>query len=408
MSDVHCPSILLPVDPSQPHPSPSPNSNSHQLQQPRPRPKLQPSERQKETSHSSSFSQQVTFLSQSDPSHTHTNAHIHTHSSSSETFLKPPTFLGIGGRKQSDAPSVPSINLNTPAVQLQPSQKQHYLAKFEPVVNMAKGTLFLKGLSFFLRLIQFGCTVVILAIFSYFLAVLANRDLPIATYIRAVEGIAGAGVLYTIVGLLLVCCLGGIAILSFIAMLLDVAFAGAFAYVAYATRGGRDCTGIVDTPLGGGDASGDNRVPDGSGGFTVLPSLRTACKLNTACFAVAIIAGVFFLLSIPLEVALIRHHKKEKAFGPSPMNNYTAGRSPSRKFWQRKPKHTAGDVEKPDALPMHTTPEDARMSYATESTAVTDRYGNPVAPSSMGTGWQTTTTTHVPANSGYNRPAANF
>ncbi|CAG8976960.1 hypothetical protein HYALB_00010942 [Hymenoscyphus albidus] len=369
-----------------------------------PRPKLQPSERQKETSHSSGFSQQVTIVSQSDPSHTQ----AHSHSSSSETFLKPPTFLGIGSRKQSDAPSVPSINLNTPAVQLQPSQKQHYLAKLEPVVNMAKGTLFLKGLSFFLRLIQFGCTVVILGIFSYFLAVLANHDLPIATYIRAVEGIAGAGVLYTIVGLLLVCCLGGIAILSFIAMLLDVAFAGAFAYVAYATRGGRSCTGIVDTPLGGGDASGDNRVPDGSGGFTVLPSLRTACKLNTACFAVAIIAGVFFLLSIPLEVALIRHHKKEKAFGPSPMNNYTAGRSPSRKFWQRKPKHTAGDVEKPDALPMHATPADARMSYATESTAVTDRYGNPVAPSSVGTGWQTTTTTHVPANSGYGRPAANF
>lgn len=156
---------------------------------------------------------------------------------------------------------------------------------------MAKGTFALKGLSFFLRLIQFGCAAVILAIFSYFLAVLANHDLTIATYIRAVEGISGVAVVYTILGLLLVCCLGGIAMLSWIAMLLDFAFAGAFAYVAYATRGGRSCTGIVDTPLGGGDADSENRVSNGSGGFTSLPKFRTACKLNTACFAVAIIAA---------------------------------------------------------------------------------------------------------------------
>lgn len=63
---------------------------------------------------------------------------------------------------------------------------------------------------------------------------------------------------------------------------------------------------------------------------------------------------------------------------------------------------------------MHTTPADARMSYATESTAVTDRYGNAVhgAPGSNvsgGTGWQTTTTTSTPAvHNGYARPAANF
>lgn len=248
------------------------------------RPKLQPSERQKETSQGTEASQ-VTFA----PNQTH-------HHSSSDEFLKPPAFPT---RKDSAQPSASSgLSLNTPATQLQPTQKKHFLAKLDPVRNlarrtieMAKGTFFLKGLSFFLRLIQFGCAAVILAIFSYFLAVLANHDLTIATYIRAVEGIAGAGVLYTILGLLLVCCLGGIAMLSWIAMLLDFAFAGAFAYVAYATRGGRSCTGIVDTPLGGGDADSDNRVSDGSGGFTSLPKFRTACKLNTACFAVAIIAA---------------------------------------------------------------------------------------------------------------------
>lgn len=134
----------------------------------------------------------------------------------------------------------------------------------------------------------------------------------------------------------------------------------------------------------------------------------------------------------------MRHHRKEKAFGPSPNNGYTAG-SPRRKFWQRKPKTVAtrGDVEKPDVLPAHSTPHDVRNSYNTESTAVGNepvynKYGNtavpavpatggvvgsglvnqhhPVNPSVYGqsgnfgqaadgnfVGHQTTTTTHVPA-----------
>jgi hypothetical protein len=71
---------------------------------------------------------------------------------------------------------------------------------------------------------------------------------------------------------------------------------------------------------------------------------------------------------------LIRHHRKEKRFGPSPNNGYTAG-SPKRKFYQRKPKTVTPtrDVEKsvhPDTLPAHSTPHDARQSYNTESTAV--------------------------------------
>jgi len=87
---------------------------------------------------------------------------------------------------------------------------------------MAFGGVALKGLSFLLRLVEFFCAAIILGIFSYYLATLHNHDLSIATYIRAVEGISGAGVLYTIFALLLVCCLGGIAFLGFIAMLLDL------------------------------------------------------------------------------------------------------------------------------------------------------------------------------------------
>jgi len=270
------------------------------------------------------------------------------------------------------------------------------------------GGLALKGLSWFLRIVEFCCAAIILGIFSYFLAVLHNHGLHIDTYIRAVEGISGAGVLYTIFALLLVCFLGGIAFFSFFGMLLDLAFTGAFIYLAYATRhGDNSCRGFVRTPLGDGNTSIDNSVPTGHSGFTTLPSLHTACRLNTACFAVAIVGAVFFFLSIFIEYALIRHHKREKAFGPSPNNGYTAG-SPRRKFWQRRNKNRHMDnemaAEKPDALPMHTTPNAVRDSYATESTAVGtepayNKYGNtsaPVATSGQQTGYTTTTTTHSP------------
>jgi len=270
---------------------------------------------------------------------------------------------------------------------------------------MKGGGLALKSLQWFLRIIEFCCAAIILGIFSYFLAALANHNLGIATYIRAVEGIAGAGVLYTIIGLLLLCCLAGFAFFSIIAILLDLAFTGAFIYVAYATTGGRSCSGIVNTPLGSGNVNSNTRIGSGTSGFVNLPSLHTACKLNTACFAVSIIAAVFFFLSVFVEILLMKHHKKEKAFGPSPNNGYTAG-TPRRKFWQRKPKRSPHDTEylaggeKPDALPSHTTPDAMRNSYATDATMVgrnsenTHAYQKPSVPYNAGTdGYANTGTT---------------
>jgi hypothetical protein len=155
---------------------------------------------------------------------------------------------------------------------------------------MAFGGIALKSLSLFLRFIEFCCAAIILGIFSYFLATLHNHGLHIDTSIRAVEGISGAGVLYTIFALLLVCCLGGIAFFSLLGMILDFCFTGAFIYVAWATRhGAGSCNGNVNTPFGSGNTYVDNTVPNGKGGFTRLPSLHQACQLETACFAVAIV-----------------------------------------------------------------------------------------------------------------------
>ncbi|KAH8887408.1 hypothetical protein GQ53DRAFT_749885 [Thozetella sp. PMI_491] len=148
----------------------------------------------------------------------------------------------------------------------------------------------LKFLQWFVRGVQFCCAALILAIFSYFLATLHNHDLPVDTWIRAVEGISGVAVVYTGLGLLLLCCLAGHPLTSFIAIVLDVAFCGAFIYVAAANKGGAgSCSGQVDTPFGSGDAD-TGKVNSGSDGFTALPSLKTACKLESACLGLAIIA----------------------------------------------------------------------------------------------------------------------
>ncbi len=148
----------------------------------------------------------------------------------------------------------------------------------------------LKSLQWFVRGVQFCCAALVLAIYSYFLATLHNHDLPIDTWVRAVEGISGIAVLYTAFGLLLLCCLAGHAFASFIAIVLDVAFCAAFIYVASANRGGASsCTGDVSTPFGTGDAE-TGKVSSGSDGFTVLPSLKAACKLESACLAVSIVA----------------------------------------------------------------------------------------------------------------------
>jgi hypothetical protein len=153
----------------------------------------------------------------------------------------------------------------------------------------AKSGFALKFLQWFVRGIQFCCAALILGVYSYFLATLHNHNLRIATAIRAVEGISGVAVLYALVGLLLLCCVAGITFFSLVAILLDVAFVGAFIYVAWVNRDGAgSCKGYVDTPFGRGQ-SGD-AVNGGSGGFTSLPSFHTACRLQTACLAVAIIA----------------------------------------------------------------------------------------------------------------------
>ncbi|KAM0818842.1 hypothetical protein AB5N19_04655 [Seiridium cardinale] len=232
----------------------------------------------------------------------------------------------------------------------------------------SKSSLALKLLQWFVRGIQFCCCAVVLALFSYFLATLHNHHFNISTWTKAVEGISGAGVLYTIIGLLLLCCLAGHPFTSAIAILLDVCFVGAFIYVAVANRAGASsCRGTVNTPFGSGNAA--DQITSNDDGFTNLPTYRGACQMETACFAVSIVAIIFFLLSILVELVLVRNRRKEQRFGPSPANNYTSGYGRGGKFMGLfKRRGTAASDA--NALPKHTTPDQVRQSYNTDATAV--------------------------------------
>ena len=261
------------------------------------------------------------------------------------------------------------------------------------IVDMAIGGVLLRGGQTFLRFLQLCCAGIILGIFSWYLASLTHNSQSISVRNQAVEGIAGAGCLYAIFGVLCTFFLGGVRVFGYLAVLLDILFAGAFAAVAYFTRGGAtSCKGFVNTPLGNGDSSTQST----GGGH----NLGKVCRLNTACFACAIIAIFLFLVTAVMQLLLVRHHKKEKAFGPSPSNNYTKG-SGKTPFWKRGRKaktHNTHDAEMATvgAIPSthathdshkhhNTHPTDLRPSHETGMTGSTvngngytePKYGQP-------------------------------
>ncbi|KXL48821.1 hypothetical protein M433DRAFT_376258 [Acidomyces richmondensis BFW] len=203
----------------------------------------------------------------------------------------------------------------------------------------------------FLYLLLFCCAGIILGIYSYFLSALADRNEHIPTWEKAVEGLSGSAALYLICATLLTCCLGGISFFAFVAIVLDLCFSGSMIAIAVMTRhGANKCTGIVNTPLGIGYASastgGFGSTPGSSGDHIVYGvDLGTACRLNTAAFAVSIIAAFLFLCTAAMQVTLVRRHKKEKRYGPSPSNNYTSGYGKRRGLFARKNKNAEKDAE---------------------------------------------------------------
>ena len=145
----------------------------------------------------------------------------------------------------------------------------------------------LRALQTGLRSLQLTAAVAILAVYSYTLGALSNRGLPTPTDVRAVEGIVGATVAYTLLCIVLLRVFPARTFPSFVLIVLDVAFTAAWIYVAKANGGGTSCSGEVNTHFGKGKAEDD--VEGKSGGFMTLPSYGDACRLLTACLAIAII-----------------------------------------------------------------------------------------------------------------------
>jgi hypothetical protein len=207
----------------------------------------------------------------------------------------------------------------------------------------------LKLIQTFFYAVTFCCAAVILAVYSYFLAVLAGNNLSIANWKNAVEGISGAAVVYLAFAVILTCFIGGIRIFAFLAIILNILFAAGFIAIAVLTRDGvHSCSGNVNTPLGNGPASSGNGFTVSRGsryGFSQQPSanynpnLGLACKLNKAAFAVSILGAVLFLVMAGLQLLLARKHKEDKQF-------QSASGSGKRRFWDRKPRSTTpGAVE---------------------------------------------------------------
>lgn len=243
-----------------------------------------------------------------------------------------------------------------------------------------------------LRLLEFACAAIILGIYSYFLAVLTHHNINIPTWEKAVEGMSGAAVLYTIFGVLFTLCFGGITFFALLAVFLDLCFVGCFAAIAYYTRhGANSCTGVVNTPLGTGLS--DQSAP-GAGDWGYV------CSLNTACFAVAICNIFLFLLTAVVQLLLARHHKKEKRYGPSPANNYTKGAG-RRPFWKRSRKtRSTRDAE----MATGTVPTSAyRPSHETGLTGSTMNNAGHIPPTAEHKYGQPGYGKH-----GYNAPATNY
>lgn len=243
-----------------------------------------------------------------------------------------------------------------------------------------------------MRILQFCIAAIGLGIFSYFLSVLADRDIHIYARWLAVEGITGAATLYTLIALVFVLCLGGVTFFGFLALVIDILFVGAYAAVAYYTRhGANSCSGYVRTPLGDGP-SNQNDAGYGQNGFgfgngensTYFPNLHTACVLNTVVFATAIINIFLFLVSAFWNILMVRHHKKEKAYGPSPANNYISG-SGKTPFWKRRRANKTRDVETAGALPASSHPAGTAVrpsgetgtTYGNNDFATEPKYGEP-------------------------------
>jgi len=232
------------------------------------------------------------------------------------------------------------------------------------------GNIFSRFISVLVFVLAFLCAATGLGIYSYFLATERTHNVTIPSKQKAIEGIMGAGVLYTLIAIVMTCFLGGVTFFAAIGLVLDLLFVGAFIAVAIMTRSGASSckNNPVKTPLGNGNPNSHT----GNGGAIYTASLHTICRLQTVVFAVAIIGAFLFLVAAVVQFWLGKHHRKEKRFGPSPTNGYTSGSGRKGFFRRNKRVSTHSTRDAPvGTIPAGGVATNGRHSY---NTATTDSY----------------------------------
>lgn len=90
--------------------------------------------------------------------------------------------------------------------------------------------------------------------------------------------------------------------------------------------------------------------------------------------------SILFLVSALVQLALGKHHQKERRFGPSPANGYTRGTGV--KFWQRRKNKGLRDPEMaaPGAIPGSRLSHETGFTSSTAGAHDTATFDHPSKP----------------------------
>ncbi|KAG6116666.1 hypothetical protein E4U13_001678 [Claviceps humidiphila] len=174
--------------------------------------------------------------------------------------------------------------------------------------------LALNNLLWTIRSLQLLCATLVLAIFSYLLVALHEYGLQIDVDLRAVEGISGSAVLYTLINMLSQCCLASdLGCMAPLAVVFDVGFMAGFIFVAVVNKNGAEaCRGNTDSPFGRGQGQlGDEASWPNMDGLNSHFRPHAACELQRASFFTSIIAICLFVLSLLAEFVLVWHRRRQ-------------------------------------------------------------------------------------------------
>jgi lysylphosphatidylglycerol synthetase-like protein (DUF2156 family) len=154
----------------------------------------------------------------------------------------------------------------------------------------------------------------IVGIYGYFLPYLSLNGTHVASWKKAIEGISGAAVLYSLINAILTCCLSHRPFLAVISIILDICFAAGFAAISVLTRqSASSCSGYLHTPLGSG-VSYSTPLNSGARDGRV-PYLWFVCSLNKAVFAVSIVAMFILASTAVIQLLSLRRLNWQRSSG---------------------------------------------------------------------------------------------